>query len=565
MQGSSENTRVQKNKLKKSNLIVLALLIVTLLGSFGWFNHRFDLTNEKRYTLSDATVKILKDIKKPMKIKVYLKGDFPANFRQLQNETKFMLQEFQEINPKVSFQFIDPIETKMSRDTLEAMGMEPSMLPQMKDGKVSQIILFPYATVQYEGFGSTLPLIIQQRGIDASEQLNRSIENLEYNFVSTIKDMTETKKQNIGFLVNQDELGPKEFGGFIQMALQNYNVGPIIPRNGPELSLQDLPTLEKMQALVVAKPRKAFTDGEKVVLDQYIMHGGKTLFMIDAVNAEMDTLYRAKKIMAYPVDLNLTDFFFNYGIRINPGLVKDMKQAALLRVQAGEVEGNPQYNSFLWPYFPLGIADSPNPITKNINPVKLEFPTSIDTLKKKGIRHTVLFESSNRTIVKPVPNYVSLSEIAKTDSLADGEAPAPPRIFAVLTQGKFTSAYAQREESSDIPNFKAQSPENKMIVVADGDLARNETLKGKALPLGYDLLTNTQYGNEQFLQNALDYLLDDSNLMSLRDRNLQLRLLDKQRIDDDRSGWQWFNILLPLLILGLLGFGFTYLHKKRFQ
>ena len=453
----------------------------------------------------------------------------------------------------------------MSRDTLEAMGMQPSMLPDMKDGKITQVVLFPYAAVQYGGYGTSIPLIIQQQGISASDQLNRSIEGLEYNLVSTIKEMTEENKKNVGFLVNQEELGPKEFDGFVQMALDNYNIGPIIPENKKELTPADLPKLEQVQALVIAKPRKAFTDGEKVVLDQYIMHGGKTLWMVDAVNAEMDTLYRSKKIMAFPVDLNLNDLLFNYGVRINPGLVKDMQKAALLRVEAGNVAGNSQYNSFLWPYFPLGIAENKNPITKNINPVKFEFPTSIDTLTRKGIKQTVLFESSNRTVIKPVPNYVELNEIANIDSLAQNEKPSSPKIFAVLLEGKFSSAYANRMEKNDIKNFSAQSPNNKMIVIADGDVARNGTLKGQPLPLGFDLLTNTKYGNDQFLRNALDYLLDDSNLMSLRDRNLQMRPLDRQRVDDERSDWQWINLLLPLGIIAALAGGFIFLHRKIFK
>jgi len=565
MNTSDKNKSSKKLKFSTSQLMIGILLLISILGTLGWFSGRLDLTDEKRYTLSESTLQILNRVKEPMKIKVYLKGDFPANFRQLQNETKFILDEFQKVNSKIEYQFIDPIATKMSQDTLEAMGMSPSILPEMRDGKISQIVLFPYAAVQYEGYGTSLPLIIQQRGIDASEQLNKSIENLEYNFVSTIKDMTETENQNIGFLVNQEELKPQEFNGFIEMTLDHYNIGPIIPENKKELSAQDIPKLQQMDALVIAKPRKAFTDKEKIILDQYIMHGGKTLWMIDKVNAEMDTLFRSKKIMAYPVDLNLTDFMFNYGIRINSGLVKDMKKAALLRVEAGEVAGNPQYNSFLWPYFPLGIAENNHPITKNLDPVKFEFPTEIDTIHREGIKKTVLYESSDRTLVKPVPNYISLTEIANTDSLAAYERPTPPKIFAVLLEGKFPSAYQNRIERNEIKDFKSKSPENKMIVISDGDIARNGVMKGQPMPLGYDLLTNTQYGNAQFLRNSLDYLLDDSNLMELRNRSLKMRSLDRQRLNYERGKWQWINFSFPLAIIALLAFGCMFLHKKKFK
>ena len=550
--------------MNKKNIIYSILALVLLAGVFGIFSKRLDLTQEKRYTLSDSTIKILESVEKPLTVDVYLEGDFPASFRQLQNETKFLLEEFRKINPKIDYKFIDPIKTKMSKDTLAAMGMQPSILPDMKDGKISEIVMFPFAAIKYNSYGTSIPLIINQTGIDADQQLSRSIENLEYNFASNIKAITEEKKKNIGILINQDELGPEQFQGFMEMALENYNAGPIIPANEKELTLADVPKLKNMDALVIAKPRKPFTENEKVILDQYIMNGGKTLWMIDAVNAEMDTLFQSKKIMAYPMDTNLTDFFFNYGIRINPGLVKDMQKSALIRIVSGEVAGNPQFSSFLWPYFPLGIAENKNPITKNINPVKFEFPTSIDTLGRKNIKTNVLFESSERTNVKQVPNYIALSEIVRTDSLSEFDQPSSPKIFAVSLEGKFNSAYASRIERTNFPNFKSQSADNKMIVIADGDIGRNQVYKGKALPLGEDLLTKQTYGNEQFLRNALDFLLDDSNLMELRNRNIEARLLDRQRIDEERSKWQWINLLIPIALIGLLGGFFFWLRKKKF-
>ncbi len=548
--------------MNKKNLIYSILALVLLLGTFGIFSMRFDLTQEKRYTLSDATIKVLESVEKPLTFDVYLDGDFPASFRQLQNETKFILEEFRKVNPKIDFKFIDPIKTKMSKDTLAAMGIQPSILPDMKEGKMSEIVMFPYAAIKYNSKGASIPLIVNLSGIDASEQLSKSIENLEYNFVSSIKRITADRKKNIGILINQDELRPDEFRGFMEMALENYNAGPIIPKNQTELTYEDVPQLHNMDALVIAKPRKAFTENEKLILDQYIMNGGKTLWMIDAVNAEMDTLFQAKKIMAYPMETNLTDFFFNYGIRLNAGLVKDMKKSALIRIVSGEVAGNPQYSSFLWPYFPLGIAENKNPITKNINPVKFEFPSSIDTLGRKNIKTKVLFESSERTNIKQVPNYVELAEIVQVDSINYLVKPAEPKIFAVSLEGKFNSAYATRSEKNIYPNFKTQSPENKMIIIADGDIGRNQMYKGNPLPLGEDLLTKQSYGNEQFLRNALDFLLDDSNLMELRNRNIEARLLDRQRIDEEKTDWQWINLLVPLAVIILLG-GFFYWWRKR--
>ncbi|MCQ9638500.1 gliding motility-associated ABC transporter substrate-binding protein GldG [Chryseobacterium sp. WG14] len=549
----------------KSPLGIFLIVIVPLVVILAYSGIRLDLTKEKRYTLSDNTIKVLESVKKPLTVEVYLEGDFPASFKQLQGETKFMLEEFRKINPKIDFKFIDPIKTKMSQDTLMAMGMQPSILPDVKDGKISQITLFPYAVIKYDKNGVSIPLVVQQAGIDADQQLTRSIEGLEYSLVSNIKNIATARRKKVGILVNHDELNPDEFQGFVQLAMENYDAGPIIPKNQTELTLEDIPLLKQMCALVIAKPRKAFTDNEKVILDQYIMNGGKTLWMIDAVNAEMDTLTRSKKVMPFPVDINMTDFFFNYGVRINPALVKDVKKFALLRLVTGEVSGNPQYTSLPWPYYPLGIAENNNPITKNINPVKFEFPTSIDTLGgRKNIKTKVLFESSERTLLKQVPNYVDLKEIASVDSLGQMEKPSTPKIFAVALEGKFNSAYASRIERKGYPGFKAASPENKMIVIADGDVGRNKVIKGKPLPLGVDLLTNEQFGNEQFLRNALDYLLDDSNLMELRNRNIEERLLDRHRITDEKTNWQWLNLLLPLIIIGLIGGLFFWLRKKKF-
>lgn len=550
--------------MKKSYFTYITILVILLAGTFGLFSTRWDLTQEQRYTLSESSISVLKSIQKPMMVEVYLEGDFPASFKQLQNETRFMLEEFRKVNPKIDFKFIDPIKTKMSQDTLMAMGMSPSRLPDFKDGKVSEIILFPYVVFKYDGYGSSSSLIVEQTGIDASEQLNRSIENLEYNLISNLKSITETQKKNVGILVNQDELRPDEFQGFVDMTLENYNAGPIIPQNKGELTLEDVPTLKKYDALVIAKPRKAFTNGEKLILDQYITNGGKTLWMIDAINAEMDTLNVARKIMAYPIDINMTDFFFNYGVRINSGLVKDVQKFALLRLVTGEVQGNPQYTSLPWPYFPLGIATDDNPITNHINPVKFEFPTSIDTLSRPNIRTQVLFESSPKTLIKQVPNYVDLKEIASVDSLGQNERPSTPKIYAVSLEGKFPSGYTTRSERNLYPNFRTESPHNKMIVIADGDVGRNKVVQGEVLPLGYDLLTNQMFGNQQFLKNALDWLLDDANLIELRNRNIEARLLDRQRINEEKAQWQWINLLLPLLLTAIMGGVMVFLRKKKF-
>lgn len=553
------------NFLDKKKLIILCSLL-TLALVLGFSSLRWDLTADRRYTLHPGTIKTLKGIQNPIKIEVYLEGNFPAQFRQLRNETENILEEFHRINSKVDFVFIDPIAEKISQDTLMGMGMQPSMLPDMKDGKMSQIILFPYAAIKYKGYGSSVPLITQQVGIDARKQLDTSIENLEYNLISGLENITRENRKNIGFLVNQQEIGPQQFRSFIELALQKYNAGPILPQNGVEISLEDFPRLQKMDALVVAKPRKAFSEKEKIILDQYMMNGGKMLWMLDAVNAEMDSLYRTDKILAFPQDLNLTDFFFNYGLRLQPGLVKDLKKAAMLRLQTGEIAGNAQYENFPWPYFPMASGDGKHPITKNINPIRLEFPTSIEILPRPHLKQTILYQSSDRTKVKTVPNFISLNEITNIDSLNVMESPTRPKAFAVLVEGKFKSAYTFRSERSQVFDFLPQAKkEGKMILVSDGDIAKNQVIKGNPLPLGVDILTDQQYGNGQFISNALDYLLDDTGLMELRSRNLDFRPLDRQRLLVDRRYWQSFNLIFPILLSIGAGGLFWWIRKRRYS
>ncbi|MDL1913335.1 MAG: gliding motility-associated ABC transporter substrate-binding protein GldG [Bergeyella sp.] len=547
------------------NITFVVLLIICFLGSLGVFKFRLDLTEEKKYTLSSSSIQILKKVQKPLLFEVYLDGDFPAAFRQLQEETRFILQEFRNINPLIDYKFIDPIEKRIPRDTLEMMGLKPSLLSNVKEGRISELVLFPYAVLKTRSQGLSVPLVVEKFGISSGDQITRSIEELEYQLISSINNLVTKGKKRVGILVNQDELGPRELHGFLSMASENYKIGALIPKNSRTLTQEDFPMLEKQDVLVIAKPRKPFTDNEKLILDQYIMNGGRSLWMVDAVRAEIDSLFSSKKMMAYPIDLNLNDLFFSYGVRIQSALVKDLKKAAFIRLVTGEVAGNPQYTSFLWPYFPIGISEKEHPITKNINPVKFEFPTSIDTLYRKGIRKEVLFESSTKTIIKKVPNLISLSEIMRTDSLSEREVPSSPKIFAVCMEGRFTSAYASRSEKNEFPKFRSATvAPNKMIVVSDGDIARNAIVKGNPLPLGYDVLTDTNYGNEQFLRNALDYLLDDNRLMNLRNRKIESRRLDLQRIERERGYWQWLNLLVPVFFIVFLGMFFIILRKREY-
>ncbi|MDR3272534.1 MAG: gliding motility-associated ABC transporter substrate-binding protein GldG [Flavobacteriaceae bacterium] len=549
----------------KKNVAFLILILLGVIFIAGLFYQRLDLTADKRYTLTDASKKVLEKIEEPMQIDIYLDGDFPADFKQLQSETISLLDEMRRLNSNISYQLIDPIKENISEDTLQAMGILPSNL-QVEKG---QITIFPYATVRYKKYGMTVPLIVEQAGISSDEQITKSIESLEYSFVNIMDKITHEHLKSVGILVNQKELNRLEMYSFASRILQSYNFGPVFPKDSQSLKIQDLPALRRFDAVVIAKPRKAFTDEEKMVIDQYIMHGGKTLWALSAVNAEMDTLLKSSKILAYPYDLNLTDLLFAYGVRINPVLIKDIQRPAPLNLQVGSVQGNAQNARVPWVYFPLGFPteDTPNPITKNINPVRFEFPSPIDTLETEGVKKTILYQSSPFTDVQGTPSYVSLEEAKyadKADSLNIRAYRKGAKIMAALLEGKFTSAYDGRIESSTVQDFVRKSPPNKMIVIADGNVAKNEIIQGQPVPLGLDYSTQITYGNEEFLMNALNYLLDDSGLMSLRNRTVQMRMLDKQSILMDKSYWQWLNLLAPLVFIWAIGVGTIFWRKRKF-
>ncbi|MDR2123121.1 MAG: gliding motility-associated ABC transporter substrate-binding protein GldG [Flavobacteriaceae bacterium] len=551
----------------KKNTGLLFLILLGLFLTSGFLYNRFDLTSDKRYTLTDTTRKILEKVDEPMEVDVYLEGDFPADFKQLQSETLSILDEFKRINPHITYKLVDPIKEKISQDTLQGMGMSPSALKVEKEGISTQIILFPYATIKYKGYGHTVPLIVEQAGITAEEQMTRSVENLEYGFISAIDKLSNDHLKTVGILVNQKELNKLEMFSWVDRIIQSYNFGPIFPKDGQSLKLGDLPNMQKFDALVIAKPRKAFTDEEKITIDQYIMRGGKTLWAIDQVSADMDTLLNSSKILAYPYTLNLTDLLFSYGVRINSEVIKDIQNPAYINVQVGEIQGNAQNAKVPWVYFPLGFSLNNNPITKNINPVCFQFPSPIDTLDTPGVKKTILYQSSPYTSTQGVPSYILLEEakVSDRDSINLNIYNKGPKIMAVLMEGKFTSAYKDRIESSEVQNFVPLSRSNKMIVISDGDIARNQVIKGQPLPLGFDYSTGVTYGNEEFLMNALDYLLDDNGLMSLRNRTIQMRLLNKQTLVMDRLYWQWFNLTIPIVFVMIIGLGIIFWRRKKFS
>ncbi len=549
------------NKRKSySNILVVVIALVAINIVSLYVFKRFDLTNDKRYTLSDTTIDLIEGIEEPVQIKVYLQGDFPAEFKRLQIETDQLLSELSEINDLVQFRFIDPLSS--SKDLIKK-GLQPSRLTVEEGGKLSEAIIFPWAIVNYKDKEENVALLVDAVGASQGQeqQLQYSIENLEYEFANAIHKISKEKSRSIAILKGNGQPEDVYLYSFLKSLGTHYKLAEFTLDSVASNPLGTLNNLKKYDVSLIVKPSQRFSENEKLVLDQYIMQGGKTVWLLDNVYAEMDSLMQTGKTLAFNRDLNLTDMLFNYGVRINYNITKDLYSGSI-RLAAGNTGNQVQYKDFLWPYFPMIFADNSNEITKNIEPVLLKFPSSIDTLKN-GIKKTVLLQSSPLSKIIGTPSSIELNEIAKQ---ADkNEYQDANTNFGVLLEGSFNSAYKNRILPFNLSAYKQQSIDNKMIIVSDGDIAINETLRGEPLPLDKDKWTNQNYGNSSFLLNSIHYLIDDQGLLSLRSKSLQIQFLDKERAFAEKSYWQIINLVFPLVILLVFGWLFNFLRKRRYS
>ncbi|NVK53514.1 MAG: gliding motility-associated ABC transporter substrate-binding protein GldG [Flavobacteriaceae bacterium] len=535
----------------------IALLLINVLAHY--FYKRIDLTQDQRYTLKQASTTIVSNIQSPIYIKVYLQGEFPAEFKRLQIETKQLLEELRAINTKLKIQFVNP---DSFRERLIKKGMIPSKLTVEEDGKLSEAIIFPWAEITYRNNTELVNLLPNSNATSQDEQLQFAIENLEFSFVSAIKNSSTTKKKQIAVLTGNGQLHDLYLYSFLSAVSDKYSLAKFTLDSvltNPQKTLKDLTSFD---LAIIAKPTVKFSDNEKLTLDQFIMNGGKTLWMLDYVQADQDSLRRTGKMLAYPRDLNLTDVLFSYGVRINTSLLKDL-YAAKIPLATGNVGNKPQFQNLPWFFHPL-VGGNPNhAITKNIRPIRLQFATQIDTLKNKEITKTPLLVSSLLTAKVGTPSFVDLKTVA--DEPTESNYKSGHQLLGVLLEGNFNSAYKNRIKPFDTPLFKAKSKSTKMVVIADGDIAKNQLLKGKPLDLSIDKWTQETFGNKEFLLNTVDYLLDDEGLINLRNKSLKINLLDKQRAYQERSFWQLFNIVLPIVLLVIFGIVFNYLRKRKYK
>jgi len=543
-------------KYTKIALVFIGLILMNFIANS--FYKRFDLTQDKRYTLSNVTENILDNIDESVIIKVYLEGDFPSEFKRLQTETRQHLEELKAINNNIKFRFIDPLN---NAEELIKQGLQPSRLSTQEAGNVSETIIFPWATIEYKDKIENVSLLATQTTTTQEQQLQGSIQNLEYAFADALHKITSEKKQAIAILKGNGELDDIYVASFLRKLSEYYRLAPFTLDSvsiNPQKTLEDLANYD---LTIIAKPTERFTENEKFTLDQYITNGGKSLWLLDNVVAEIDSLMKTGETLAYNRDLNITDLLFSYGIRLNYNLIKDM-YSSTIRLASGNVGNNTQFQDFLWQYYPVITSKNNHPITANIESVNLKFASSIDTLKN-DIQKTILLQSSALSKPLGVPKIISLNEISNKPIPADYNN--GNQILGVLLEGEFKSAYASRIKPFETNLYAEKSKSNKMIVIADGDVIANQIHQGQPLELGLDKWTNQQYGNTTFLLNAVNYLLDDTGLIQLRSKTIDIKFLDKQKVYQNKTFWQLINVVLPLFILGLFGITFSYFRKRKYS
>lgn len=557
-----------KRQLKKQSIIqlTLALAMLILINVIaGFVFTRFDLTSEKRFSLAPSSKDILKKLDDVVYIKVYLDGDLPPGFKRLRNSTKELLDEFRVYaRDNVEYQFIDPsaISDKQERNNLYQQlakkGLQPTNLEERQKGGTSQKIIFPGAIINYKAKEFPLQLLKSRMGTGSEEMLNNSIEGLEYDFIKEIISITSRLKTHIAFLQGQGELNTKQITDAARTLQESYQVDTVSIRGR-------LDALKDYKTIIIAKPDSAFNEKDKFILDQFIMKGGRVLWLIDAMQIDLDSLAETSTNVAIAKELNLEDQLFKYGVRINSDLVMDL-QAAPIPVVTGQVGNQPKTELFPWYFSPLINPSSTNPIVHNLNAIKLEFASTVDTVEAENVKKTILLTTSKYSKALMAPARVSLNILK--------EEPDPKQFYksnlpvGVLLEGNFKSNFKNRipEAIANAPEigYKESSVATKMIVVADGDvIASYVSKKGTILPLGYDRFTKQTYGNRNFILNCVDYLCDDSGLMTLRAKELKLRLLDKAKTEN--SSIKWINTLTPILLIILYGFIHTLLRRRKYE
>jgi gliding-associated putative ABC transporter substrate-binding component GldG len=555
-------------------LILGVLIFINIIGNY--FYTYLDLTEEKRYTLTAPTKKLLHNLDEVVFVQVLLDGDLPAaDFKRLQKAVKELLKDFRSESKFIEYEFINPNRGSVEqinerRKKLAKDGIIPvNLVLEGIEGSKEQLI-YPYATFTYKGRYTIVNFLEAERpGIPKPVLVNNSVALLEYKFANAIQKMQVDQKPNIGFLQGHGELARLQMLDFEKNLRQFYDTYYFSLD-----SLLQIPA-DEVNVLIVGKPRFTFPKQDQFKIDQYIMNGGKMLWLIDRLNVNIDSVDQNKRYVPLPYNLDLENLWFSYGIRINPSMVLDLECSAI-PLKVGDAGGQPQFRAFPYFYHPVVAPKSDHPIVKSLDRVNLFFPSSIDTTirTKTPIEKTVLLSSSAKSRVQLTPATLDFEMLRVPPQVEKFNQPFQP--MAVLYEGVFTSAFENRVTESMMQGlqqlnmpFKTQSKPTSMIVVADGDIIRNDVRLNDQnqpypLELGLNPFDKYIYANKSFLLNAVEFLLDKNGIIESRGKEIKLRLLDQTRATAEQTKWQFINIVVPLLLLLVFGLGYTWLRKRRF-
>ena len=570
MKNQTKSTSKRTIKTQSILEFVLITAIVILLNiMFSGTFFRIDLSKEKRYSLSQSSKKLAERVDAPLYFKVYLEGEFPAGFKRLSRSVKEILDEYRVYsNNNIQYEFIDPFtdaDAKKTNDIIQELGgkgLQPTIVQIKKEDEFAQKIIIPGAIAYYKGKEIPVNFLRSQFGQNPEDVINTSIELLEYEVSNLLRKALLDKSKKIAIIEDHGELGRWEMAEAQQMLSEFYEVERL------PLSIQVPQKLNEYAGIIIAKPTQEITEFDKFKIDQYIMNGGKVLWLLESQLADMDSLRKENIFVSATYPTKIEDMMFRYGIRINSNIVQDLQSNAI-PVLSGMRDGVPQQKLLQWPFYPVVGSIIEHPIVKGIDPVWFQFASTIDTIPVKGIQKTVLLQTSPYSRVLPAPVRVDLN-ISKLDlqpemftRKSNGNFPV-----AVLLEGNFTSIFQYRYDASKNPEikFKDHVDGNKMIVISDGEVIRNQFKKstGEVFPLGYDRYTNEQFGNKKFIQNCIDYLCDDSGIIEVRAKEITLRLLDKGKIKTERNFWIIFNMLVPALLIVMFGVLNQYIRKRKY-
>ena len=573
-----------KKDQRRSHWIELGagVLIVVFVNVIGYYVFgRLDLTSEKRYTLSKSTKNLLKKIDEPVLYRVYLEGEFPADFKRLQNETKEMLNQFRAYNKNVQYEFVNPndFENQQERQVfyqkLAQKGIQPTQIQVSTGNGVTTQVLIPAADVIYKGNETSIQLLQSQKYVDQTQLLNNSIQSLEYVLSNAIRALSQGQKPAVAFMRGHGELPLPNLSDMIGSLYEYYNLDTVrMDENINSLTTRVVDSKDstayrfrnKYDLIIIAKPTQMFSDRDLYILDQYVMYGGKLLWLVDPLDADLDSLAHAGQAVATRLPLNIDEMMFTYGARINPDIIMDIR-CRPIPMTVGMVGEKPQIQFQPWMYFPEIVPLSQHPIVRNLDLIKTDFASSIDLIDN-DIEKTVLLATSEFSRVKNAPAIYDLNEAKiEPDRRLYNRQNIP---VAVLLRGCFKSVFRNRltPDFMEIPamGYREVGDSTSMIVISDGDVIKNRFNynDGTGYPLGYDFYTETMYANKELLLNCIDYLVGEEGSIASRSRDIKIRKLNVMKIKEEGTRYKLLNILIPSGIIILAGIAILIIRRKRY-